>query len=63
MINFNYLYNIFQTFLTLGETLYKWLNTNISITEGLSIPVWSIIIASGVTVGLGIKLIRSFLGN
>ena len=63
MISFNYLYNIFQTFLTLGQTLYKWLNTNISITEGFSVPVWSIIIASGVTVGLGIKLIRSFLGN
>lgn len=63
MINFNYLYNIFQTFLTLGQTLYGWLNTSISITDGVSVPVWGIVVASGVTVGLGIKLIRSFLGN
>lgn len=63
MINFNYLYNIFQTFLTLGQTLYKWLNTSISITDGVSVPVWGIVVASGVTVGLGIKLVRSFLGN
>lgn len=63
MINFNYLYNIFQNFLTLGQTLYKWLNTSIFITDGVSVPVWGIIIASGVTVGLGVKLIRSFLGN
>lgn len=63
MINFNYLYNIFQTFLTLGETLFKWLNTSILITDGVSVPVWGIVIASGVTVGLGVKLIRSFLGN
>lgn len=63
MINFDYLYNIFQNFLKLGTTLYNWLNTRISLGGDVYVDVWAIVIASGVTVGLGVRLIRAFIGN
>lgn len=63
MINFNYLYNIFQNFLTLGSTLYDWLNTSVSLGGDLKVPIWTIIIASGITLGLGVRLIRAFIGD
>lgn len=62
-MNFNYLYNLFQNMLDLGEMLFKWLNTDITISEELKIPVYLIILASGLTIGLSVRLIRAFLGN
>lgn len=63
MLNFEYLYNIFNNMLDLGQTLWTWLNTNIQLTDNKSIPLWTIIVASGLTIGLGVRLIRSFIGN
>lgn len=62
MINFDYLYNIFQNFLELGTILYNWLNTKVTI-GGVKFDVWTLVIASGLTVGLGVRIVRSFLGN
>lgn len=63
MFNFEYLYNIFNNMLILGDNLWKWLNKSIMITETESIPVWAVVVASGLTIGLGVRLIRSFIGN
>lgn len=49
--------------LSLGQTLWIWLNKSIQLTDTESIPLWTIIVASGLTIGLGVRLIRSFLGN
>lgn len=61
-MNFEYLYNLFNNMVTLGNTLWKWLNSTINI-GGVYIPLYTIILASGLTVGLGVRLIRSFVGN
>ena len=63
MFNFEYLYNIFNNMLDLGQTLWGWLNTTIQLSDNKSIPLWTIIVASGLTIGLGVRLIRSFVGN
>lgn len=63
MLNFEYLYNIFNNMLLLGSNLWAWLNKSIMITEKESIPIWTIVVASGLTIGLGVRLIRSFIGN
>lgn len=61
-MNFEYLYNLFNNMVTLGNTLWKWINSTINI-GGVYIPLYTIIIASGLTIGLGVRLIRSFMGN
>lgn len=62
-MDFNFLYGLFDVFISLGSKLFNWLCGSVYITESLQIPVYTIVLASGLTIGLGARLIRSFLGN
>lgn len=61
-MSFEYLYNLFDNMVKLGSILWKWLNSSLNI-GGAAIPIYAILLASGLTVGLGVRLIRSFMGN
>lgn len=66
MFNFGYLYNLFNDMLEMGSILWNWINSSVNIGTAdfpLTVPVWSIILTGSLTVGLGFKIVKAFLGN